>query len=41
MIEAVMVWNEPNNTSHWDFGIDQGWQTFARMARATGEAVRA
>jgi beta-xylosidase len=41
VIEAVMVWNEPNNTSHWDFGIDQGWHTFAAMARATGEAVRA
>ena len=41
MIEAVMVWNEPNNTSHWDFGIDQGWHTFAAMARAAGEAVRA
>jgi beta-xylosidase len=41
VIEAVMVWNEPNNTSHWDFGIDPGWQTFARMARAAGEAVHA
>lgn len=41
MIEAVMVWNEPNNTSHWDFGIDQGWHAFARMARAAGQAVRA
>ncbi|HEX2208867.1 MAG TPA: glycosyl hydrolase [Longimicrobium sp.] len=41
MIEAVMVWNEPNNMSHWDFGIDHGWHTFAAMARATGEAVRA
>lgn len=41
MIEAVMVWNEPNNTSHWDFGIDQGWHAFAAMARAAGAAVRA
>jgi beta-xylosidase len=41
VIEAVMVWNEPNNTSHWDFGIDPGWRTFAHMARATGEAVHA
>jgi beta-xylosidase len=41
VIEAVMVWNEPNNTSHWDFGIDQGWHTFAAMARAAGQAVRA
>jgi beta-xylosidase len=41
VIEAVMVWNEPNNTSHWDFGIDPGWRTFAQMARATGQAVHA
>ncbi|HEU0012430.1 MAG TPA: glycosyl hydrolase [Longimicrobium sp.] len=41
MVEAVMVWNEPNNTSHWDFGIDAGWRTFAEMARAAGQAVRA
>src|SRR5215213_2329564 len=24
MIEAVMLWNEPNNLSHWDFEIDPG-----------------
>lgn len=41
MIEAVMVWNEPNNTSHWDFGVDPGWHRFADMARATGRAVHA
>jgi beta-xylosidase len=41
VIEAAMVWNEPNNTSHWDFGIDGGWHTFARMARAAGAAIRA
>ena len=22
MIEAAMIWNEPNNLSHWDFEID-------------------
>ena len=24
VIEAVMLWNEPNNLSHWDFEIDPG-----------------
>ncbi len=41
MIEAVMLWNEPNNLSHWDFTVDQGWTVFSRMARLAGEAVRA
>lgn len=41
MIEAVMLWNEPNNLSHWDFHIDAGWERFAAMAKLAGEAVRA
>jgi beta-xylosidase len=41
MIEAVMLWNEPNNKSHWDFEIDPDWSIFARMARAAAAAVRA
>ncbi|HEV2148079.1 MAG TPA: hypothetical protein VGR37_11805 [Longimicrobiaceae bacterium] len=36
-----MIWNEPNNTSHWDFGIDEGWRTFAEMTRETARAVAA
>jgi beta-xylosidase len=40
MVEAVMLWNEPNNKSHWDFEIDQGWRTFARMVREASDAVR-
>lgn len=36
-----MVWNEPNNASHWDFTIDPGWQAFGDMARSAGEAIRA
>jgi beta-xylosidase len=40
-IEAVMLWNEPNNKSHWDFEIDKDWVLFARMLRLAGEAVRA
>lgn len=41
MVEAVMLWNEPNNLSHWDFKIDSDWKMFAEMAIAGAQAVRA
>ena len=41
MIEAVMIWNEPNNLSHWDFQIDEGWRRFSEMAALAGAAIRA
>ena len=41
MIEAAMIWNEPNNKSHWDFESDPGWTIFARMARLAGQAIAA
>ena len=41
MVEAVMLWNEPNNLSHWNFEIDRGWETYARMVNAAADAVRA
>jgi beta-xylosidase len=41
VIEAVMIWNEPNNKSHWDPEIDPEWQLFADMAIATGSAIAA
>ena len=41
MIEAVMLWNEPNNKSHWDPEVDPEWVRFAEMARAAGHAIRA
>ena len=31
MIEAAMIWNEPNNKSHWDPEIDPEWTMFADM----------
>ena len=36
-----MIWNEPNNMSHWDFDIDPGWTSFAGMAKLAGDAIRA
>jgi beta-xylosidase len=41
MIEAVKLWNEPNNLSHWDFELDQGWEIFARTVHAAAAAIRA
>jgi beta-xylosidase len=41
MIEAVMIWNEPNNLSHWDFEMDRDWAEFAHMATLACDAVRA
>lgn len=41
MIEAVMIWNEPNNKSHWDFEIDKDWNIFAEMTKLAGEAIKA
>ena len=40
MIEAVMLWNEPNNLSHWDFKLDPHWEKFAEMAILGARAVR-
>lgn len=40
MVEAVMLWNEPNNLSHWDFKLDPEWKAFADMAIAAAKAVR-
>lgn len=41
MVEAVMLWNEPNNLSHWDFEIDKDWSAYAHMVKLAGQAVRA
>jgi beta-xylosidase len=40
-VEAVMLWNEPNNASHWDFQDDVGWQRYAEMVKLAAQAVRA
>jgi beta-xylosidase len=41
MIEAAMLWNEPNNKSHWDPEVDPQWAKFAGMANLAGQAIRA
>ena len=41
MIEAAMIWNEPNNKSHWDLEADPQWQIFGRMVSRAGPAIAA
>jgi len=41
MLDSVMLWNEPNNISHWDSEIDPDWSQFARMIRWASEAIAA
>lgn len=40
MVEAVMLWNEPNNLSHWDFKMDPDWRLFAEMVITASKAIR-
>jgi beta-xylosidase len=35
-----MIWNEPNNLSHWNFELDPQWQRFADMVWAAAAAAR-
>src|SRR4051812_45568107 len=39
-VEAVMLWNEPNNLSHWDFTMDAGWKRFASMGKIAAGEIR-
>jgi beta-xylosidase len=41
MIDSVMIWNEPNNKSHWDFELDPDWSRFAAMTKLAAAAVKA
>ena len=40
MIEAAMIWNEPNNKSHWDLEIDPDWSRYADMVARAGSAIQ-
>jgi beta-xylosidase len=39
MIEAAMIWNEPNNKSHWDPELDPEWEIFAQTTIVAGRAI--
>ncbi len=40
MIEAIKLWNEPNNLSHWDFQMDPDWKEFTEMTRMAAIGIR-
>jgi beta-xylosidase len=40
-VDSVMLWNEPNNKSHWDFEIDPEWEVFSRMVTDASQAIKA
>lgn len=40
MVEAFVLWNEPNNLSHWNFQLDPEWKRFADMAKLAAQAIR-
>lgn len=39
MIEAAMIWNEPNNKSHWDPLLDPDWSRYAELVTRAGAAI--
>jgi beta-xylosidase len=41
VIEAVMLWNEPNNKSHWDSELDPEWRRYGEMVKLAADAIRA
>ena len=41
MVEAVVLWNEPNNLSHWNFKLDPNWERFVDMVKQASRAIRA
>ncbi len=42
MVEAVKLWNEPNNKSHWNFDeIDSDWSIYADLVKTASRAIAA
>jgi beta-xylosidase len=35
-----MLWNEPNNLSHWDFQMDPEWRQFSAMTKTAARAIK-
>jgi beta-xylosidase len=40
MLEALVLWNEPNNLSHWNFHLDPDWKRFSEMVKLASTAIR-
>jgi beta-xylosidase len=41
MITGFMLWNEPNNLSHWDFQMDPEWKEFSEMTKIASARIKA
>jgi len=41
VIEAAMIWNEPNNKSHWDPELDPDWSIYGDLVKRAGAAIHA
>ena len=41
MLEAAMIWNEPNNKSHWDPELDPDWSQYGRLVTEAAKAIHA
>jgi beta-xylosidase len=39
VVEAVKLWNEPNNRSHWDFEVDDDWRIFSAMVKHASAGI--
>jgi beta-xylosidase len=39
VVEAVKLWNEPNNKSHWDFEVDADWRIFSEMVKQASAGI--
>jgi beta-xylosidase len=40
MVEGIVLWNEPNNLSHWNFHLDPEWNRFADLVSQASVAIR-
>jgi beta-xylosidase len=40
VVEAVVLWNEPNNLSHWNFHLDPGWHRFVSLVKCASQSIR-
>lgn len=40
VLEALVLWNEPNNLSHWNFHLDPEWFRFSEMVKLASASIR-
>jgi beta-xylosidase len=41
LVEAIVLWNEPNNLSHWNFQLDPNWGRFSAMVMLASRSIHA